>query len=529
MKKIYYIILITIISIFIMSCGSHFNPKYYYNRGSGSSTTNPEGPDIGGGGEGLSPEDDPFYDNGERPWNKPDYNFNMNFDDYVIQASFDENNRPSYKLVPGKWNSGDESKNEYWYDGPSTTGGGTTINNMKYYLYKGHNHLFAADSGYNKSDRLKRFYFYRFEGSAFNVSIRNCLIAIDTYSKLVFAFGVPSLWKRPVNIMGVPYAPAGWQAVENGWEAKYEVNTEDHFDNVDGIKYFYEYDPVGVVKANGEIEIFQWCLDSIGNSSKYAPRVKGNIIDLKRNIASETEKEGRSPYMPIKVVETIKDNITIMAKSFKNISGRSAEGYLKWFEPKYDDIRDYGYFTYTISGSVYNSEISTGDLIDIEHLDPRDDSITGMIYVNEVKKIDKNNDISFTSSKSFEIKNINENVYIDLASRIFKYNTLAVAGITRIDTANFGKGGSGEVASKDMPKLKLKYDASNQQFVVDTQKSIMRNDALSTTISYYTPNFTLKKGETKNITIRYKWMRGNDTVNGEEFEVTYTLKFESAK
>ena len=169
-----------------------------------------------------------------------------------------------------------------------------------------------------------RFYFYRFEGSAFGVSIKNCLIAIDTYSKLVFAFGVPNLWKKPVNLPGVPYAPAGWQAVENGWEAKYEVNTQDRFANVNGIQYFYEYDPVGVVKANGEIEIFQWCLDSIGNNSKYAPRVKGNAIDLGRPIASETEKEGRSPYMPIKVDAKLSMAVTAEQIQIQNVDVVSA-------------------------------------------------------------------------------------------------------------------------------------------------------------------------------------------------------------
>ena len=93
MKKIIFLLIIS--SILIISCGSHFNPRYYYNRGS-SSSGNTDSPDIGGGGEGLSPEDDPFVDyDGSRPWNDPDYGFKMNFDEYVIEAKFDENNRPT--------------------------------------------------------------------------------------------------------------------------------------------------------------------------------------------------------------------------------------------------------------------------------------------------------------------------------------------------------------------------------------------------------------------------------------------------
>ena len=72
------------------------------------------------------------------------------------------------------------------------------------------------------------------------------------------------------------------------------------------------------------------------------------------------------------------------------------------------------------------------------------------------------------------------------------------------------------------PILKLKYDINNQNFVIDTKNSVINNDSLSTSISYYTPDFTLKRGDTKDITIRYKWMKGNDTSKGEEFEITYT-------
>ncbi|WP_239650419.1 hypothetical protein [Brachyspira hyodysenteriae] len=54
MKKIYYLLFISIISIFLMSCGNYFNPRYYYNsRGSSSEGNVPDNPDIGGGGEGV--------------------------------------------------------------------------------------------------------------------------------------------------------------------------------------------------------------------------------------------------------------------------------------------------------------------------------------------------------------------------------------------------------------------------------------------------------------------------------------------
>ena len=149
--------------------------------------------------------------------------------------------------------------------------------------------------------------------------------------------------------------------------------------------------------------------------------------------------------------------------------------------------------------------------------------MTGMIYLSETKEIAVNSQADFTSQIVNEVKNIDKGATIELASRVDKYNK--ETGFA--DTAKFGQRGSGNMATVSAPILKLKYDINNQQFVVDTENSIMNNDGLSTSISYYTPNFTLKRGDTKDITIRYKWMKGNDVSNGEEFEITYTLKFES--
>ncbi len=499
MKKIIFLLIIS--SILIISCGSHFNPRYYYNRGS-SSSGNTDSPDIGGGGEGLSPEDDPFVDyDGSRPWNDPDYGFKMNFDEYVIEAKFDENNRPTYKLVPGKWNQSDTSKNEYWYDGPDTEGGGTTIGSMKYYLYKGNNHLFAADSAYNKSDRLDRFYFYRFEGAAFGVSIKNCLIAIDTYSKLVFAFGVPSLWKRPVNIIGVPYAPASWQAVENGWEAKYEVNTQDRFANVNGIQYFYEYDPVGVVKANGEIEIFQWCLDSIGDNSKYAPRVKGNAIDLGRPIDSETEKEGRSPYMPIKVDAKLSMAVTAEQIQIQNVDVVSANYFFGGIDYKKGlagisyDIR----FGYNTSSGVMDNFVTINKF----------DKTTMFADLFSVK-VGETKTITSTPSELKIEYTEKEDIYL-----------LLDANVTVYSSGNFW---TSEWASAmidlETPIVKLKYDKTKDAFVFD---SIYGNNA--DRIIEHTEGFELIKGSSKDFTITFKSTEIGEEKKTGTMKLIYKLKY----
>lgn len=522
MKRNFISFSLLILSIlFLSSCARGFNPMYYYNRTSNSiSGTNDTilPPDLGGGDENLSPEEDPFNnDNGDKPWNDPNYGgFTLDLDNLVIRADFDGNNRPTYRLEQGTWTSVNSASNSYKNGGDlSSSAGNFSITGVTYYLYKGKNPTFDPNSSYNQSDRLKRFYFYHLIGSSAGKVVDNFLICIDTYSKLVFAFGVPTKWTKVV----IAQMPIAWSAVEVGWEADAYSNSPIYFNNTEGIQYFYEYDPVGVVLPDKTIKIFDWCLTSIGNN-RYAPRVKDNVINLERPIASATETEGRSPYMPIKVEAGSKDNITIMAKSLKNISVKSRE---YWAGAFGGSIQNKAWFTYTIGGVAYNNEIGSGVLQNIENLDPKSESMTGMIYLSETKEIAVNSQADFTSQIVNEVKNIDKGATIELASRVDKYNK--ETGFA--DTAKFGQRGSGNMATVSAPILKLKYDINNQQFVVDTENSIMNNDGLSTSISYYTPNFTLKRGDTKDITIRYKWMKGNDVSNGEEFEITYTLKFES--
>ncbi|ANN64488.1 hypothetical protein [Brachyspira hyodysenteriae] len=520
MKKIYYLLFISIISIFLMSCGNYFNPRYYYNsRGSSSEGNVPDNPDIGGGGEGLSPEDDPFNnDNGDKPWNDPNYGgFTLNLDELVIRADFDGNNRPTYRLEKGTWTSHNPAKNSYKNGGNlSSAAGSFTIGNVTYYMYKGKNPTYDPNSSYNQSSRMERFYFYHLVGSSAGKPVDNYLICIDSYSKLVFAFGVPTKWEWAV----IKWMPIAWGAVELGWETDSETGKPIYFNNTDGVQYFYEYDPVGIVLPDNTIKIYDWCLNSIAGN-RYGPRVEGNVINLDRPIASK-DVAGRSPYMPIKVEAGTKDNVTIMAKSLKNVSVKSR---VYWAGIFGGDIQNNAWFTYTIAGTAYNNEMGSGVLQNIENLDPRSESTTGMIYLSETKDISVGGQVNFSSQIVAEVRSIEKGATIELASRVDKYNKET----SFADTAKFGQRGSGNMAAVSAPILKLKYDVDNEQFVVDTENSVMSNNDLSTTISSYPADFTLKRGETKDITIRYKWMKGNDTSNGEEFEITYTLKFESVQ
>ncbi len=94
---------------------------------------------------------------------------------------------------------------------------------------------------------LKRFIFFKFTGYAdkngtFENYLDNYLYALDTHTKLLYSYGMPTEFKR---IMGNNYIPLNWQAYEIAPNTK-----------ADGVK-FYEYDPVGFVSLENSYEFFK--------------------------------------------------------------------------------------------------------------------------------------------------------------------------------------------------------------------------------------------------------------------------------
>lgn len=495
MKKIIFLLIILFVSFtFIISCGNYFNPRYYYNnRGSSSEGNVPDNPDLGGGGEGLAPEDDPFQTG---DWNRPDYGgFTLDLDNLVIRADFDGNNRPTYRLEKGTWDPYPAS-NAYKNGGNlSCEAGNFSIGSVTYYLYKGKNPNYSIDSKYNQSSRLERFYFYRLKGSSARKDVNNYLICIDKYSKLVFAFAVPMAWE---NVL-IKYMPISWGAVESGYEI-YETGGEVYFNKTDGIQYFYEYDPVGIVHEDGTIEIYKWCSDSIGNNKLYGPRVEGNKIDLSRPIASKGVA-GRSPYMPIKVDEKLSMTVTAEQIQIQNVDVVSANYFFGGIDYKKGlagisyDIR-FGYNT--SSGVMDNFET--------------------------INKFDK----TTLFSSLFSVK-VGETKTITSTPKELKIEYTEKEDIYLLLDANVTVYSSGNVWTSEWPSamidtqkpiVKLKYDKSKDAFVFD---SIYGDNA--DRIIEYTTGFELTKGSSKDFTITFKSTEIGEEKKTGTMKLIYRLKY----
>ena len=512
--KFKYLLYITafIFGLFLMSCSNSIsNPQYYYKYKASSSSTNGQ-PTIDIDDNNIIPADKDPFKNGE--WNNQNYKFDGSLiKNYFFGASFDSKNVPTYRFFldyKRAWEIDDYNYNAYKYDGSGdgNKAQGFNINPANFYKYEGINPLVLYNSSYNKSDRMKRFIFYRLQGKAVVVPLNNYLIAIDTYSKFVFAYGKIT---KTGNALGQPY-PTEFQPVESyGEERK-----------------FYEYDPIGImIYDNTSAELKLKLYEEYQNEmAKDANAFFPQIHDKNRGLASE-DKAGLSPYFvavsnnSTNKKPTTTNNIIITAKSLKNINVKSAEGYMNWVTPKFDKKSDYGYFTYGIGATSY--DILTPSAIEwLEKL--KEDGASTFDKPNSVSKINLQEKIDFSGSAKFEIYDIKDKeIIIELASAVRKYNTLTVAGFTHVDTDKYPRGGAGIMATKDSPKVKLKYDSSKEVFIIDSD-SINENKETSTIITYDN-NFTLKKGENKDFTIKYNWKKGNDTTNGEEFEITYNLEF----
>lgn len=137
------------------------------------------------------------------------------------------------------------------------------INDVYYYKINGVHPcgLPMYEQGEN-AEFLKRFIFFKFtayadKGGLFENRLDNYLYALDTYTKLLYSYGMPTDFKK---VIGNNYIPLNWQAYETA------PNTKE-----DGLK-FYEYDPVGFVsledsyeffKIKTNIHIYEWWYDAI--------------------------------------------------------------------------------------------------------------------------------------------------------------------------------------------------------------------------------------------------------------------------
>ncbi len=221
-----------------------------------------------------------------------DFN-SFDFKNKIIRSEFSSNNVPKIWYEDpventDSWQLSDDSKylspldgdtNSSVFEsiGPNTSAGVNPITSVEYFKYEGKNPFFSIDSSYNTNtfintefntseEGMKRFIFYRFKGKGGGiVNLDNMLVAVDTYTSLIFSFAVPTEFE---TLLGEDN-PLKWEAVEVAATAP------------DGQSYkFYEYDPAGYVDSEGNFVMSDWYLDNLSvanaaNKTKFFPQFTG--------------------------------------------------------------------------------------------------------------------------------------------------------------------------------------------------------------------------------------------------------------
>lgn len=525
MKKTYSLFIFLIAILFIYSCGSYFNPKYYFfknkieNNGSSGSS---------GGNSGIyiQPEDnkDPFKEH--QWWNDPNNcEFNASdIDRWFLKVEFLANDYPSYRFLTKSeekaghvWVVSNEQSQAYLDQGEvcnTTAVTGVSIKpvakvtGVTYTKYKGLNARFFTPDGdyhnvYPGKDKISRFYFYYFTGTPEMAKfLENCLIAVDTYSKLLFYYGRPQSdypnppsWQKPSNLVD-KYSPTGyWISIDEGINDK-------------GQNYpFYEYDPVGYVKKDGTVVIFEWFekrLKGNHNNDPVKSDPKGNIVP-NPNTNPPTSTTGRSPYAFYSpLAQKDKTKITISTTKLINYTVFSynygAFGLGKEELP-------YAYIAYASYGAAYQNESSKS----VEMIsDINKGEAYGWKLASSVPKINKNGgEMIKEGSKYFELYGIDtKDTFIELSLKLIKHDE----NTKFVDQGTAGPGPLVYFDEKD-PILVLKYDKDSDSFKYSSTKGNKQIEVDS--------NLSIKRGENKEFTVKFK-----DSNNGNEFGVVFKIDFQ---
>ncbi len=336
MIKKHTLFLLALSMLVLASCGSRlpFDPRLYNPSDEyGDAVATPPDVDVE-----IDPNNDTFQD-----YQDPDMHFPAeNIDSWVIRGQFAANNSPTFWFDTNpspSWSASDIATEEYLASGPNTSAGANSINTVVYYVYKGMNPLYPSDNAYNTGahgERVNRFRFYRFTGKTASPSLDNMLVAVDTYTKLVFAFAKPTATE---SVLG-QNVPRQWGSVEANNNGKY---------------MFYEYDPAGIVKEDGTFELYEWYSSAMGYED-YDPI----IGDPTREVATYG-KAGRSPYYRPSAEEAASDflaNVKGKVFSYRGAKGDSQNLY------KYQFNEDASALIFTVENwrrgisqsSTFNSE-----------------------------------------------------------------------------------------------------------------------------------------------------------------------------
>lgn len=205
------------------------------------------------------------------------------YDRLILKMYVSSANNPSYWFEKGEWKL--QSENCWVTGGEDEVVSPYQVNMIKQVRYYRYKNMHPLDPSYYAQDEdtvdfLKRFCFYRFTGKTMLPWLDAYLFALDMHTGFIFSYALPSRFDK---VLG-KHIPRDWVALEN--HPYVQANFPD--------KKFYQFDPVGIMQADGKILLYDWIIEQ--NKRKdtdigvYIPH-----HDDYANVASNTDP-GCSPY-----------------------------------------------------------------------------------------------------------------------------------------------------------------------------------------------------------------------------------------
>lgn len=203
----------------------------------------------------------------------------------------------------GEWGKGDKTQQyceEFIPGTPIIFNITNRIDDVTYYRIDGiHPYAVPLYDEKHEAEFLKRFVFFKFTATAakgmsvFQRSLNNDLYALDTHTKLIWSYSMPTAYEK---MIGNNYIPQKWQP--------YEIadNTKSS-----GLK-FYEYDPLGFISEESDftffniktnIHIYDWWYESI-TAGKTMESVKEKRFMPVVNPRAENDWTIRDVNRPVK-------------------------------------------------------------------------------------------------------------------------------------------------------------------------------------------------------------------------------------
>ena len=528
---------ITVFSLIIsviwlsFSCQPALGSAWYSRVASQGKESSTEPPiDDGDEEEPQQPEDPSSYTEV-----KPFEYFNENyvypaskFNEWVLyMTDITATNIASYKfesVVPSWVNNGN---GEHEYVG--RVGKGEVIGdgqqnktwNLKYYMYKTRKDRWANHFDPNldseEAEKQKRFYFYRFTGTAAaGTKLDNSTFCVDTYSKFLFFYSEPATKTETFG-----------NIIPSDWKDYADASAGSHTQRD---KKFYEYDPVGYVMEDGSVVIYNWFKAQIV-ASNYSPSMNEKYKYVaKAGKPGEKGRPGHSPYKyeKLKIYGSEEDDsstnpiLWMRTKSFKNntMAGLKWTSAFIWISAP-DDPR----FSYSFKGSLLYTQNETPVNKTTEFVQKNGGNNSG--NANAFQEIKTGTEIFFDSSKFFQQEMLTDfkDLTITLDMQIVKSNREGAAGSEHYRSQAF-------YLYKFNNPITIVYDKDTKTWKCPavTDKEIISDASDQPVIKMSYPAFELKRGRQKDFVITLNSAKKKDHSDWDmaaegEIEVIYTIGF----